>query len=197
MATALALDRFSIVPLTPDHSSRFSSFCCDDEDLEGFLRDDAEPLLESQVSYTYLGLFDQELVGYISLATDAIRLDKKREVPGLSWAQRAPSFIPGLKIGRLATSKAFRENWNGVGKALIAFAWFKGLVLSEHVGIRFLTVDAYPKSADFYAKLGFVHNLWYETQTKTASMRMDLLAEISPSLSPYVQRFLDAVPSAT
>ncbi len=43
-------------------------FECGDDDLNGFLRDDALRLQERNTVVTYLALYDGELVGYVSLA---------------------------------------------------------------------------------------------------------------------------------
>lgn len=179
-------------PLTSDHLPRFETFTCGVSDLDSFLRDDALRLQEAHISFTYLALLERDesddaLLGYISLITDALTLEKeeKSDLPAIEF-----SVLPALKIGRLAANKNFADEVQGVGTAMMRFAFAKGLELASHVGTRFLTVDALKpaegalkKPVDFYEKLGFVRNTakTYTTKKKYISMRLDLFGSQTPS----------------
>lgn len=147
------------------------------------------------ISKTHL-LFDKvskELIGYIALANDTLRLSSRekiadglKEVPFLS--------IPALKVGKLAVNKHL-ENWetySGMGSFLLEMAKALALSMNENgIACRFLTVDAdieYDKgNTIFYEKNGFKINKSevYEQQKKkynTISMRMDILNDM-PNVS--------------
>jgi hypothetical protein len=57
--------------------AELGTFECGDDDLNGFLRDDALRLQERNTVVTYLALYDGELAGYVSLMVDAIVLETK------------------------------------------------------------------------------------------------------------------------
>ena len=71
----MALTDFEFVPLTKD--STIKPFDCGDDDLNGFLFDDAKKYLRDLLAVTYL-FIDQKndkTVAYFSLLNDKISLD--------------------------------------------------------------------------------------------------------------------------
>jgi GNAT superfamily N-acetyltransferase len=156
-------------------------FECGDDDLNGFLRDDALRLQERNTVVTYLALYDGELVGYVSLMVDAIVLEtKERKSLRLNHADHP--VLPALKIARLATAKAFREITAGLGTMLMRFAADRAYSIADSAGCRLLTVDAYPDAITFYENLGFSRNKAKAYRDREhPSMRFDLFAPESPS----------------
>lgn len=158
-------------------------FSCGDEDLDDFLRSDALRLQDQNVARTFVAWYDGELVGYVSLLTDAIQL-KTGERKKLQLTHRDHPVVPALKVGRVGVSVRSREHLRGVGTALIRFAYYQATTLAECAGCRLLTLDAYPQSVGFYEKLGFVRNKSEEqpsTTPQNISMRLDVFAKEPPS----------------
>jgi len=183
--TPLDHRRLFLEPLLPDHLPRFETFFCGVSDLDSFLKDDAQRLHDAHVSFTYLAFLELEngrddLVGYISLTTDALTLeqDEKCDLPPIAF-----SVLPALKIGRLATKEVAKTSVRGIGTFMMKFAFIKGLELAAVVGTRFLTVDALETAVGFYDKLGFVRNAarTYTKKKQYISMRLDLFAPQVPT----------------
>lgn len=138
-----------------DLAERLPEFSCGDSDLDNFLRDDAARLQEQGAVKVYLAFSGSDLVGYVALLADSIKVDA-RERKGLNLKHDDHPVVPGIKVGRLATSKD--NQGMGIGTALINFAVIKALSVSEHVGCRLLTLDAYPDRVSWYEKRRFVRN---------------------------------------
>ncbi len=157
-------------------------FDCGDDDLNGFLVDDALDYEKEQIARTTVAIFDNKVVGFFSLCADCISLKvKERKNHIESRNVKIRKEWPALKIARLAVDKNFRNM--GIGKALIDATIFIAQEWSERIGIRFISVDAYPASVEFYEKLFFLPNK-YKTELykdplvkekhNTISMRLDL-----------------------
>jgi GNAT superfamily N-acetyltransferase len=174
-------------PLSEDVETLRSFSCGDDsedEDLNDFLRADALRLQDQKVALTFLALYADALVGYVTLLADSVvLLTKERKKVNLTSSDHP--VVPALKIARLASSLAFRTKHRGIGEALVAFAYARALGVAALVGCRFLTLDARPSAVPFYNKLGFVPNmdksyLEREEKTRHLSMRFDLFAKTLP-----------------
>ncbi len=156
-------------------------FTCGDDDLDDFLQTEALRLQQLNVVRTFVAIYERELAGYASILADAVVLETK-ERKGLALGFRDHPVVPALKIARLGVSSAAREEYRGLGEALVSFALAKVLAVGVHVGCRLLTVDAYPQSVDFYERLGFVRNRAREYRDKDhPSMRFDAFAPTLPS----------------
>ena len=161
-----------IAPLNPDTVT--AGFSCGDEDLDSFLDDDAANYHQQYLASVYIATYADECVGYVALLTDSIKLksgERRKHRLG-----RSLPVVPALKIGRLAVSSSFSDEYRGLGTALVRHAADVAYVAQEAVGCRFLTVDSYARSADFYKKLGFLENKEYRERLAplTVSMRFDL-----------------------
>lgn len=156
-------------------------FSCGDEDLDDWIRNDAQRLQAANVVQTFLGLCDNRAVGFIGLMSDAVELEM-RERSKLDLSRRDHPVIPALKIARLGICTSFRGR--SAGTAMMRFAYDIALKVSRHSGCRLLTVDAYPESVGFYERLGFVPNRAKRYKGKhTISMRFDIHA---PELLEWV-----------
>lgn len=139
------------------------------------------------VARSYLVIYRERVRGYLTLMADAVVLKpnerkKLRDAAGNALAFDDHPVVPALKIARLAVCKESRDEFRGVGEALVRFAFYTGLGLSEVTGCRLLTLDAYPDAIPFYEKLGFVRNLDGAYAGKPRpSMRLDLFARVPPS----------------
>jgi ribosomal protein S18 acetylase RimI-like enzyme len=155
--TKAAVDarRLEVRQVRTEDQAELAAFECGDDDLNGFLRDDALRLQQRNTVTTYLALYDGDLVGYISLMVDAVVLEsKERKTLRLNHADHP--VIPALKIARLATARAFRLTNLGLGTMLLRFAIARGYEIADAADCRLLTLDAYPDAIAFYDKLGFL-----------------------------------------
>lgn|SRR3989338_8204714 len=149
-----------------------SAFDCGDSDLNSFLKDDALLYQGGSLTVTYICLYKNQIAGYFSLSSDAIRLEFE-EKEAMPEPKRRLGEYPAVKIGRLAVHKDFRKK--GIGTFLVKAAMGKiaGSIIKE-IGCRFVTIDAYDEAIDFYKKLGFIQNLAKKRKTGL-SMRYDLI----------------------
>jgi len=155
-------------------------FACEDPDLDEFLKADARRLESQWVTRVYVAVCEDHVVGYAALLADTVIL-KSGERRKLKLQHDDSKQIPALKIGRLAVDAAFRERTRGVGSGLVRHAFELALALSQSIGCRLLTVDAYEGSVAFYQKLGFVSNKAHEDEARsTISMRLDLRSDPLP-----------------
>ena len=174
----VAAEQLRLRLLTDADDAVVAAFSCGESDLDEFLRTDAQRLSRLRVVRTYLAFFDVELVGFLSVLNDAIVLET-RERKKLDLGSQGHPVVPALKIARLAVSETFRSRHSGVGTGLLRVALALALDLSDRVGCRLLTVDAYPGSVSFYEKLGFLANgaKLYEGR-RHPSMRLDIFPRV-------------------
>lgn len=124
----------------------------DDDELDAFLKEDALKEQQLLLSRTHLCFYRDRVAGFISLASDSVRIDKLEEcqhVDGIEY----PAY-PCILIARLAVDKQLHKR--GVGRFLLQLAI--GFALDGPLGCRYLSVDPKKKSIDFYKKFGF--NYW-------------------------------------
>jgi ribosomal protein S18 acetylase RimI-like enzyme len=202
--TALDLSCFEIGKLVPEDLRRAAEFSCgnteEDEDLNDFLRSDALRLQTRNIVATFVAYYGEAgsatLIGYVSLLADAIKLETK-EKKRLELAHDDHPFVPALKVARLAVDADFKREFRGTGEALMRFACGRALSVAEFAGCRLITLDAYPKSAGFYERLGFRRSRAKEYAAKEhPSMWLDLFAPRPPRwLSGAEDPVLDGGPS--
>jgi len=143
--------------LSEEHASFLTCFDNRETDLVDFLREDAlknQKIFISTTFVAFIGSPDRKLVGYITLLADSVRIRESEELElrfkdkGIGY-----SYLPALKIGRMAVDEKFQGK--GIGKSIIQFAI--GIVekMNALVGCRFLTVDAKTGARGFYEKIGF------------------------------------------
>lgn len=165
----------------------FATFSCGDDDLDDFIRTDALRLQSLNVARSYVAWYEGHARGYVTVMADAVVLKpnerkKLRDGAGNALAFQDHPVVPALKIARLAVCEELRAEYRGIGEALVRFAFYTGLDMSEAVGCRLLTLDAYSDALGFYEKLGFVRNLdtTYENKPRP-SMRLDLFSPTAPT----------------
>lgn len=172
-----------VAPLSADDRDRLASFSCGDDDLNEFIRVDAFRLQEERVVQSYLAWREDEIVGYVSLMADAIVL-QTRERTGLRLRREDHPIIPALKIARVGVH-VDHQRGEGIGTLLMGFCFLMALDLSETIGCRLLTLDAYPQAREFYERLGFKMNRAKEYRDKThPSMRLDVFGKQEPEWVP-------------
>lgn len=164
--------------LEPSDAPLLEQFDCGDDDLNGFIRDDALRLQEQHIVRAYVLFYDDRLVGYVALMADAIKLqtpERKR----LRLRSRDHPWVPAVKVARLAVAGEFQRK--GLGITLMRFAVAMAYAAGDSVGCRLLTLDAYPAAVDFYRRLGFAFNKAPDYRERAhPSMRLDLYAPEVP-----------------
>ena len=157
-------------------------FQCTRDAQQGFFRDRAVNDQTQDISRSFLAYVDSTLVGYLTLAMDAIEL-KRKERPSSDIPYPR---LPAVKLCQLAVHKDHERR--GLGKKLVALAAGSALELKQRVGCRYLTVDAAePWLVEWYAMQEFKVNKIDEAEkqtraakagvdpaTYTTSMRLDL-----------------------
>ncbi len=165
------LAQLRFVPL--DLSQPVSDFVCGNPDLDEFLKQDALVYQNGKLASTYLCFHGSELVAYVALTMDCVRLDEDEKVMFLENKARLHEF-PSGKIARLAVKKSWQNK--GLGSFLLKVSIGKLWKLGESIGCRFATVDAKPDALGFYERHAFIRNLHRTEKSRhTVSMRYDLL----------------------
>lgn len=166
----------SIEKLTSGHD--LSSFDCDDDDLNEFIKVDALHYQEHLLTTTYLLLTEGEIIAFFSLHNDRIHVDdadrKKwnrlgRKIPNL----KRRSSYPAVKIGRLGVKKGIQRG--GYGTKITDYVKIN-MGVNSPCGCRFITVDAYnnQRALSFYTKMGFEFLRESDDGDKTRLMYYDL-----------------------
>lgn len=128
-------------------------FDCGKLDMNDYLSDgSADGDRAANFSHTYVAHFDGRFIGYISVLTDAIRLDRKERPNGIAYPT-----APAVKVGRVAVCKSVQ--FQGVGEYLIQYVVGKVRNdVSSGFGCRYLTLDSHTDKVEWYEKRGFVRN---------------------------------------
>lgn len=165
--------------------SDYSGFNCGEDEYNKFLLEYAENLNQLNITKTHL-LIEKEsrdLIGYISLCSDAIIISQKEKSES-HLEQVTFKSIPALKVGKLAVSKDDKYKSKGYGAFLLYLAETMAYKINKNgVACRFLTVDADVTNGKdttrYYSKYGFVKNKSrdYQKRTRCISMRKDIFSE--------------------
>ena len=148
-----------LAKLSADETANLANFNCGDNELNRFLLEDALDEQEQRSNRTYLVYYLGEIAAYCSLCTDSIRL-KEDEAKD----DGTPRVVaPAIKIARLARDIRYRGL--GIGRFLVHMVYDLANRLTDDVGVRYLTIDAYPDRVPFYLSLGFKPNLAYSKNT--------------------------------
>ncbi len=161
-------------------TDQLSNFHCSVNEYNEYLMKDALRSQRDHVAFTWL-LLDRdtnEIVSYMSLITDAIKLSiTEKSLHSLDYPFKT---IPSIKIAKLSVDKSYQEKYKGIGSFMVHMAKSFAIICDEqYIAARFLTVDAdIEHNADvlgFYQKNGFlVNEELYNKNRKTISMRRDI-----------------------
>jgi GNAT superfamily N-acetyltransferase len=143
-------DTRQIKTLSRDHS--LEGFDCGREDLNRYLIRYALQNQQAAAAQTYLGLVDQSVVGYYTLAAGQVHVEDAPERLAKGLAKHP---IPIMLLARLAVDR--RWQGQGVAKALLRDAMLRTLQAADIVGIRALAVHAKDDEVRrFYERFDFV-----------------------------------------
>jgi ribosomal protein S18 acetylase RimI-like enzyme len=173
-AVNITLSQLQIVPA--DHAKYdVSNFDCGHADLNDFIRADCPLHISQRLSFTRLALYENGIVGYISLLADSIAL----HITIREWFIQkniTVQQVPALKIGRLGIANNYKGR--DLGTALMKYAVAVAFRMNDELGVgcRFLTVDSDQSAVGFYTKIGFIMNLHRDYKgRKYPSMHYDLI----------------------
>jgi GNAT superfamily N-acetyltransferase len=125
------------------------TFDCEEDDKNDFLFNDSINHMEAKISIVYLFKYKKEVIGYIALSNDSIKINNKdKKKMKIRYAQ-----YPAIKIGRLGVTKDYQRK--GIGTMIIDWAIWVGIKIGHDLRIRYLSVDSVPESKTFYEKNGF------------------------------------------
>lgn len=128
------------------------AFDCGQPDLNAWLIKYALPNQSASSAQTYVGLVNDSVVGYYSLAVGQVEYSDAPERPRKGLARHP---VPILLLARLAVHKDWQGK--GVGRALLRDATLRTVQASEIAGIRALVVHAKDDEAKrYYEQFDFV-----------------------------------------
>ena len=136
-----------ILPL--DETDDLSSFNCESEELNDFLKTNAWVDQNNLVNRTRLCFCNGYLAGFYSLAADTI--ETKSVTDGMESYQYRK--YPAVKIARLAIDSRFERH--GIGTFLMKIILAQTVSICENIGCRYLLVDSKLESTGFYEKFEF------------------------------------------
>jgi GNAT superfamily N-acetyltransferase len=111
------------------------------------------------LNITYVAYYDKKIVGFYTLSADAISAKNL----GVNYKEKFADknlgykIYPALKLGRLEVHKDYEKK--GVGTFLLKKVFKHGIILSKSIGLRFITIDVYMPSYEFYEKNHCKHTL--------------------------------------
>lgn len=170
------ISKYAQIQLTSD--TEIKPFKCKDDDLNGFLFEDAKHFQQELMAVTYIIEDRQEdkTVAYYSLLADKITFnpdDKpiwnrlNRNIPN---SKRRHNY-PAIKIGRLAVNETYAGE--GIGTFILDSIKY-AFTTVKRLGCRFLTVDALASATAFYEKNGFRFLTEQDKDEETRLMFYDL-----------------------
>ena len=124
-----------IEKLRQDHA--VEAFDCGNQGLNRFLRQHAFHSQLSGGSTTYVGLANQAVIGYFTLAVGSVEYEK---APKRGTKGRARHPIPIMLLARLAVDLHWQKN--GVGGGLLKNALLRTVQAADIAGIRALVAHA-------------------------------------------------------
>lgn len=142
------------------------------EDIDNFLKHEALFEQNLHLNTTHLLIYENELLGFVSLCNDCIPLEvDEKESYGFTYRT-----IPAIKIARLAVSSKYQRK--GIASKLIDYVLYLALKMRNVSGLAFITLDCYAHRLSFYKdKHAFIINEIQEeskADDKPISMRMHI-----------------------
>lgn len=136
--------------LCPQH--KIEGFDCGREELNRYLLRYAWQNQQAGAAQTYVGLVDDAVIGYHTLAVGQVA---QEEAPERLTKGIARHPVPIMLLARLAVDR--RWQGQGVGQALLKDAMMRTLQAADIAGIRAFVVHAKDDAArNFYLKFDFI-----------------------------------------
>lgn len=168
---------FKLVRLNEDYDIK--PFDCGEKDLNEFLFNDSKEFQREFLAITYLLEKDDITIAYFSLLNDKINIHDLKVEDKKAWnkirkkypqRKRLKSY-PCMKIGRLGVSSDYQGK--GIGKMILDY--LKVMFISNNrTGCRYITLDGYRNSLNFYQRNDFVFLTSGDIDDETRLMYFDL-----------------------
>ncbi len=125
-------------------------FDCGTVELNQFLKQFAKQnQFKHYIGVTYVALVDNEIIGYVSVSSNSIRIDELSSTD----TKHLPRYpLPILRLTRLAIHNEYQNK--GIGTVLLKFVLKLTLEQKEKFGCFGLLVDAKEDSVSFYEQFG-------------------------------------------
>jgi GNAT superfamily N-acetyltransferase len=152
-------------------------FDCGDPDLNEFLLSDSKNYYGQLLAVTYLLQNEEGVIAFFSVLNDKISVEdvdtKSRWKRIRAKMPRNKQFksYPAVKIGRFAVCNSYKGK--KLGTALLDYIKYL-FIDNNRTGCRFITVDAYSQSLNFYEKNGFKYLTESDKGADTRLMHFDL-----------------------
>jgi hypothetical protein len=152
-------------------------FDCGDNDLNDFFLNDAKNYQKHRLAITYYAEDEHKTIFFFSLSNDRIttadttKYNKLgRNIPN---SKRRKGGYPAVKIGRLGIHKDLQ----GQGMGNMVMSMIKNFIGFDTypTGTKFLTVDAYKGSIEYYEKNKFDFLTDSDIESDTRAMYYDLI----------------------
>ncbi|MGD0160685.1 MAG: GNAT family N-acetyltransferase [Candidatus Bathyarchaeia archaeon] len=147
-----------------EETDDLTSFDCSTNDtmeLNLFIHSEAIPYQKEKLGITYLFLYNDLIVGFVTLAMSKI---EAKWMPSVFRAKTEIKDYPALLVGQLATRNDYRKR--KIGKTMCLWCLENAKQLSEKIGCRLVIVFTKGKLNEFYEKCGFQIIPKYQTKEK-------------------------------
>ena len=178
-------ENYRFETLSEEHD--LSNFECESEDLNDFLKNDALKQQKEKLNLTKLITCDDEIIGFVSLLTDSMKLKllrdevEKEKIKGkLNVSEN--NFIPAIKIGRFAIDRKYSKH--GLGSQILRNILYNLQEIAENnVGLRFVVVEGYATAYTFYVTNNQFKNLKKDDELLN---KIDLIKKHDPTRTFYL-----------
>ncbi|MCM1452563.1 MAG: GNAT family N-acetyltransferase [Clostridium sp.] len=177
------MDYSQLTQIQLSFETEIKPFKCAEDDLNGFLFEDAKHFQKELMTVTYLieDKAKELTVAYFSLLADKITFNPEEKSVWNKLNRNIPNpkrrrSYPAVKIGRLAVNESCVGE--GVGTFVIDSIKY-AFTTVKRFGCRFLTVDALKSAIKFYEKNGFQFFTELDKDDETRLMFYDLKNFIS------------------
>lgn len=138
-----------------DKKHDINGFDCGIKDLNEFLSNQSYYQMDHKYNVSYVCEYNSKIVAYFTWCNDSIKtkilddhLKEELELLGIKYA-----YLPAIKLCRLAVDNNYKGN--RIGPTLVELTLKNAGYLSNKIGLRFVTVDAYFKNKWLYDKYDF------------------------------------------
>lgn len=178
-------DNYIFETLTEEHD--LSDFECESDDLNDFLKTDALKQQNEKLNLTKLIVCDGEIIGFVSLLTDSMKLKllrdevEKEKIKGkLNFSEN--NTPPAIKIGRFAIDRKYSKK--SLGTYFLRSILANILKISEeNVGLRFVSVDGYASAFSFYV----THNKFKHLKSDEKTLqKIEVIKKKDPTRTFYL-----------
>lgn len=167
--------------LKVDEAFTFKPFDCGDEDLNDFLLNSSKKYQSELLATTYVIENAKETIAYFSIFNDSLRVQdiqsSKNSIKNflrsiIPHGKRHLDNYPAIKIGRLGVS--IHQQGQKIGTKIINTIINFAIRQNSLCGCKFIIVDAYKASLNFYVNNQFVFLSDGDLQADTRQMYLNL-----------------------